>query len=168
VSAEEAKQSLYAMANADYNFQEVADAIGPILGQLALVSLAAKGAAADLASVTGARGLIEDRATRSATDPYIIQRRAGNEYEKEALRRAALGKSQLTLETEIAKVRNDALKEGITLTEQQINTIAKANIAGDAARSAEGKKPKKERDNDYERLTKRINESVAAMQAENA
>lgn len=106
---------------------------------------------------------------RSAKDdilPIDINAIAAEAYEKEALRRAALGKSQLTLETEIAKVRNDALKEGITLTEQQIETIAKANIAGDAARSAEARKPKAERDNDYERLTKSIADRTAAILAE--
>lgn len=109
---------------------------------------------------------------RSAKDDEVkidLNGIAAGTYEKEALRRAALGKSQLTLETEIGKVRNDALKEGITLTEQQIATIAKANIAGNESRSGEGKKPKKEKkekDSDYERLTKSITDRTAAMVAE--
>lgn len=72
--AEDAKQSLFAMANADYNFQEVADAIGTILDRLTMVFIAARCAAADLAAVTGARSVIEDRSTRSAKDPYIAAR----------------------------------------------------------------------------------------------
>lgn len=92
----------------------------------------------------------------------------GDTWEKEQLRRASLGKQQLALENEIAKVRKEADDAGVKRTEDQIRRIAEANLAGNAARTAEGKKPKKERDDEYERLTKRINESVAAMQAENA
>lgn len=89
----------------------------------------------------------------------------GDAWEKEQLRRASLGKQQLALENEIAKVRKEADDAGIKRTEDQIRRIAEANLAGNASRSKEGKKPK---DDEYERLTKRINESVAAMQAENA
>lgn len=92
----------------------------------------------------------------------------GDTWEKEQLRRASLGKQQLALENEIAKVRKEADDAGVKRTEDQIKRIAEANLAGNAARSAEGRKPKKERDDEYERLTKRINESIAAMQAENA
>ena len=172
VSAGEAKESLFRMANSDYNFQEVADAISPILDKLALVTQGARDAANALAVVSGMNALEEGRASRSSKDPYIQQRIAGNEYEKEALRRAALGKSQLSLENEIAKVRNDALKEGITLTEKQIETIAKANIAGDAARSAEGKKPKKEKapakteDDYFFQITQQVKDRTAALAEE--
>lgn len=145
VSAEDAKQSLFNMANADYNFQEVADAIGPILDRLALVSKAAREAAGELAAVTGARALIEDRSTRSAKDPYIMQREAANEYEREQMRLAALNKKEHALEMERKKVRDAATRDGIALTEKQIDAIARANVAAQESRTAEGKKPKKEK-----------------------
>lgn len=169
VSAEDAKQSLFAMANADYNFQEVADAIGPILDRLAMVSSAARGAAADLAAVSGARAVIEDRSTRSAKDPYIMQREAANEYERDQLRLAALSKKEHTLEMERQKVRNAATKDGIALTEQQIDAIARANVAAQESRTAEGKKPKKEKKTPAEKFDTTVqdaNDRTAALVAE--
>ena len=172
VSAEDAKQSLFAMANADYNFQEVADAIGPILDRLAMVSSAARGAAADLAAVSGARAVIEDRSTRSAKDPYIMQREAANEYERDQLRLAALSKKEHTLEMERQKVRNAATKDGIALTEQQIDAIARANVAAQESRTSEGKKPKKEKavqkstDQKIDSDIQAVKDRTSALQAE--
>ncbi|WP_024898775.1 tape measure protein [Brucella rhizosphaerae] len=171
VSAEEAKQSLFAMANADYNFQEVADAIGPILDRLAMVSTAARSAAADLAAVTGARAVIEDRSTRSAKDPYIMQREAANEYERDQMRLAALSKKEHALEMERKKVRDAATKDGIALTEQQIDAIARANVAAQESRTAEGKKPKKERqkktpEDKFNNDVRETNDRTAALVAE--
>ncbi|WP_312469362.1 tape measure protein [Brucella sp.] len=170
VSAEEAKQSLFAMANADYNFQEVADAIGPILDRLAMVSKAAKQAAADLASATSyPRGPDENKEARSAKDPYIMQREAANEYERDQLRLAALSKKEHTLEMERQKVRNAATKDGIALTEQQIDAIARANVAAQESRTAEGKKPKKEKKTPAEKFDTTVqdaNDRTAALVAE--
>ncbi|QWK79089.1 tape measure protein [Ochrobactrum sp. BTU1] len=169
VSAEDAKQSLFAMANADYNFQEVADAIGPILDRLAMVSTAARGAAADLAAVTGARTVIEDRSTRSAKDPYIMQRQAANEYERDQLRLAALSKKEHALEMERKKVRDAATRDGIALEEDAINRIAKANLAAQESRTAEGKKPKKEKKTPAEKFDTTVqdaNDRTAALVAE--
>ncbi|MGP2493507.1 phage tail tape measure protein [Mesorhizobium sp. PUT5] len=90
------------------------------------------------------------RSMKEQTDAFI----------KEAQRRAALTKEQLALETEIAKVRNDALKEGVNLTEKQIEAIARANIEGEKARNTTAK------ESDYQRLTKRIQEATAAQVAQ--
>lgn len=84
-------------------------------------------------------------------------------------KRASLTKDQLALETEATRLRNEAVKDGIHLTEQQIQAQARINIAGNESRSGEGKKPKKEKkekDSDYERLTKSITDRTAAMIAE--
>lgn len=84
-------------------------------------------------------------------------------------KRAALTKNQLAVETEATRLRNEAVKEGIHLTEQQIQAQAKANVAANERRSSEGKKPKKEkkeRENEYARLTKSIADRTAVMVAE--
>lgn len=170
VSAEEAKQSLFAMANADYNFQEVADAIGPILDRLAMVSKAAKQAASDLASATSyPRGPDENKEARSAKDPYIMQREAANEYERDQLRLAALSKKEHALEMERKKVRDAATKDGIALTEKQIDAIARANVAAQESRTAESKKPKKEKKTPAEKFDTTVqdaNDRTAALVAE--
>lgn len=173
VSAEEAKQSLFAMANADYNFQEVADAIGPILDRLAMVSKAAKQAKEDLASATSyPRGPDENKEARSAKDPYIKQREAANEYERDQMRLAALSKKEHALEMERQKVRNAATKDGIALTEKQIDAIARANVAAQESRTAEGKKPKKEKavqkstDQKIDSDIQAVKDRTSALQAE--
>lgn len=137
VAAEDARQSLFRMANADYNFQEVADAIAPVLAQLALISAGAKQARADLASVGGPE-ITEDRDSRVQKDPYFQSREAGNAFLKDAQRRNSLSKEQLALETEIARVRKD-MPSGASLTDAQIKALAEANIAADKSRSGSGK-----------------------------
>lgn len=169
VSAEDAKQSLFGMANADYNFQEVADAIGPILDRLALISQGARDAASDLAKLTGDGGPSFRELDDKSMSSYRDMKAAGDAFIKEADRRNSLTKGQLALETEIAAVRKKAGEEGVILTEKQIALLAQSNIAADASRSAEGKKPKKEkkeRDNDYEREIQSITERTAAIVTE--
>lgn len=171
--AEEAKDELFALANANPNFQTLADQMQPLLDTLALVAQGARDAKAELAAVSGMEGAgVSATAQRSGPGQARRALQARKEesrlWEAEQTRRAKLGKDQLALENEIARVKKQAADDGIRVTEDQIKRIAEANLAGNAARSAEGKKPKKEREDEYERLTKRINESVAAMQAENA
>jgi len=166
ISAEDAERAIYKLANSNPNFQAVANSFSPLLTTL-WKAIAAVDLLQGKMDAMASAGNIEDRATRSSLDPYIQERKAANEYEANALRRAKLGKDQLALENEIARVRKQAESDGAKLTEDQIKRIAEANIAGNAARSGEGKKPKKERDDDYERLTKRIREATDAMRAEN-
>ena len=92
----------------------------------------------------------EAKATSSANDPYIVQRKKENEaaadFEKKATRRAGLTKTQLELETKLADVRKRLQSEGVTKPdEDMVRRIADAELAGEKARSAEGKKPKKEK-----------------------
>lgn len=76
---------------------------------------------------------------------YREMKDAGDKFLADAQRRNALTKEQLELETEIAKVKKDAEKAGVVLSEKQIKEQAQSNIAADSRRSAEGKKPKKEK-----------------------
>lgn len=161
------RNELFALANANPNFQRLADQMSPLLATLALVAQGFRDARAErdaLAIVpeTGLRRRQDDR-------QYIADREAAAQFEKEQMRRAQLGKDQLALENEIARVRKQALDDGVKLTEQQITRIAEANLAGNASRSGEGKKPKKEakeRADEYERLAQRISDSTAAMISE--
>ncbi len=172
ISAKDAKNDLFALANLNPNFQAVANAFQPVLDRLDLVMQGARNARAELAALTNAQtGGVAGTASRGgrvrARQALLASREEARSYEENALRRAKLGKDQLALENEIARVRKQAESDGAKLTEDQIKRIAEANIAGNAARSGEGKKPKKERDDDYERLTKRIREAADAMRAEN-
>ncbi|WP_176026428.1 tape measure protein [Brucella intermedia] len=89
----------------------------------------------------------EAKSTRSANDPFIIQRKKENEaaadFEKNATRRAGLTKTQLELETKLADVRKRLQAEGVTTPDEaMVKRIADAELAGEKARSKEGKKPK--------------------------
>lgn len=170
VSATEAKDAIFDMAKTDYNFEEAANQFKPVLDTLALISAAAKQAKADMASLSGVN-VTEGRDERSSKDPYIQAREAGNAYLKEAQRRNSLTKEQLSLETEIARIKKEAEKSGIELTEKQIKAQAEANLAADARRTAEGKKPKKERkkkspEDNFGEDVQNITDRTAALVAE--
>lgn len=168
ITADELAAALDGITRANPVWENFTSSIEGFIGKLNEAVKASRLLKAELADTKTAGG-------RSAKDDAVkvdINAIAAETYEKEALRRAALGKSQLSLENEIAKVRNDALKEGITLTEKQIETIAKANVAGDAARSAEGKKPKKEKapakteDDYFFQITQQVKDRTAALAEE--
>ncbi|WP_024588154.1 tape measure domain-containing protein [Aliihoeflea sp. 2WW] len=165
-AAKEVELALFALANANPRFQTVADRVGvltaSLIEALAVANLLDERLAQSGLQETGLRRRQED-------GQYRIDREAAAQFEKEQLRRAQLGKDQLALENEIARVRKQALDDGVKLTEQQIARIAEANLAGNASRSDEGKKPKKEakeRADEYERLAQRISDSTAAMISE--
>lgn len=171
--AEEAKNELFALANANPNFQTLANQLQPLLDTLALVAQGAREAKAELAAVSGMEGAgVSATAQRSGPGQARRALQARKEesrlWEAEQTRRAKLGKDQLALENEIARVKKQAADDGIRVTDDQIRRIAEANLAGNAARSAEGKKPKKERDDEYQRLTKSILERTEALKAETA
>ncbi|MFS2324611.1 tape measure protein [Brucella sp. H1_1004] len=119
----------------------------------------------------------ENKASRATADPYILQRKAENEaaaeYERNALRKAQLGKDQFALENKIAEVRKRSESDNAKLTEDQIKRIAEAELAGDRSRTAESKKPKKEKktpddkfDGDLQSITDRTSALIAETEAQ--
>lgn len=169
--AEEAKDELFALANSNPNFEALAAQLAPLLDQLALVAQGAREVAAELAVIGGATSggpTFSRGGAGNARRSLEAVREEGRQYEAKQLRRATLGKEQLALENEIARVKKQSLDDGAKLTDDQIKRIAQANLAGNATRSAEGKKPKKERADEYQRLTEQIKERTVALQAETA
>lgn len=170
-AAEQALRDLLTFANANPDFAGLADRLNPLIARLDLVIQRTREA---MAAVTNTSGVSAKEI--EAYKQYGSSRVAGRAVEessaayiREAERRAALGKDQLALENEIARVREKSLKDGEMLTEAQIKRIAQINLEGEKGRTAEGKKPKQERDaKAYQNLTQRINESITAIQAENA
>lgn len=168
--ADDAKKRVEAFEDINLNpvALDIAAQIGVMIDSFAKLAAAAVEADEVLGRFSGG-GANFDRGGRVRARQALEARKEESRlWEAEQTRRSKLGKDQLALENEIARVKKQAADDGIRVTDDQIKRIAEANLAGNAARSAEGKKPKKERDDEYERLTKRINESVAAMQAENA
>ncbi|MCJ9672913.1 MULTISPECIES: tape measure protein [unclassified Neorhizobium] len=143
IAAEDARQSLYRMANADYNFKEVADSIGPVLETLAKISAEAKQARNELAVMSGS-ALSDDQI--AGYKQYAKSRQQGEEmlrlgkaYADEAQRHNGLSKEQLATEKEIAAIRKDLLEKGGVLTEAQIKALAASNVAADEGRSKSGR-----------------------------
>ncbi|MVA71479.1 tape measure protein [Agrobacterium vitis] len=144
VSADDARQSLAKMATADYNFQQIADALSPLLSKLANISTAAKQTASDLAAVQAGQvmspeevaGYKQYAASRSQGEKML---ELGKAYSDEALRQNTLSKEQLAIEKEIAKIKADLAKKGGFLPDDQIKTLATANVKADEKRSKEGK-----------------------------
>ena len=169
ISAEDAKSAIFEMARADYNFEEAANQFQPVLDMLAKVIAGSQQARAEFAALSGMSAMKEGRSERSALDPYIKARSAGNDYIKDAQRRNTLTKDQLALENEIAAIRKKSVEDGFILTDQQIKAQAQANLAADARRSAEGKKPRKERktpEQDFSEDLQSITDRTAALIAE--
>src|SRR5699024_8084877 len=66
-------------------------------------------------------------------------------------------------------VKKQAADDGVRVTDDQIKRIAEANLAGNAARSAEGKQakaPKKTGDDRFDHLTQQVQDRIAAMRIE--
>ncbi len=175
-SAEDAVRAINGLsqANPDMSqfFAKMAQAI-TVLGNVRSVATAALQTMREAYPL----GPDENKASRATADPYILQRKAENEaaaeYERNALRKAQLGKDQFALENKIAEVRKRSESENAKLTEDQIKRIAEAELAGDRSRTAEGKKPKKEKktpddkfDGDIQSITDRTSALIAETEAQ--
>lgn len=170
VSADEARQSLAKLATADYNFQQIADALNPVLKTLGTISSAAKQTAADLAAVQA--GAVISPEQVAAYKQYYAARQQGEEmvklgkaYADEAQRQNSLSKEQLAIEKEIAKIKADLAKTGGTLPDAQIKSLATANVKADEARS-KSDKPKavpKTADSRFETDIQAVKDRTAAL-----
>lgn len=165
-TAEEVKQSLYGLANANPQFQRLADQLSPLLEKLGIVIATVDELNSKLNSI-GSGPSFRDL-ENSSMEAYRTMKQQADEYIREANRRAGLTRDQLAMETEIGRIRTDALKEGVTLTEKQIEAIAKANIEGDKARSASGRRGRRGGASEYDQLTRSIERNIAVMKAEAA
>lgn len=153
-SAEKTGQALYALANADPNFQAVADSFSPLLEALSKAI-----AATDILRSRLGSGLPSPRAAEdSSMAAYSKMKADAEKFIAETRRRNSLTKGELALEKEIANVRNDALKDGIFLTDKQLENIAAANLAAEKGRSAAEKA-----DNQAIRRSERIAEIMKSI-----
>ena len=161
-SAEQTKQALYALANSNPDFQAVADEFAPVLDAITK-AIAATGILkkqfADLGVGPSFRQTENDSMTA-----YRDMQAAADKFLADAKKRNALSKDELALENEIAKVKAEAEKSGIVLSEKRIAALAAENLAAEKRRSSEGKK---ERETNYGRLTKQIEQATAAQLVEN-
>jgi len=139
VSAKDASERLYALANGNANFQRLADQLSPLLSALANAIAATKSLKSELATAQPPSFRASENASMAAYDKMVA---AGQQFLKDSERRAGLTKNELALEKEIAEVRKEALAAGVTLTNSQVKDLAGKRVAGDASRAAEGKAPK--------------------------
>ncbi|OWJ81077.1 phage tail protein [Haematobacter missouriensis] len=114
----------------------------------------------------GIRALPEDRAGRFTASDDRQAIRQGQAYVAEAQRRNALSKQALALEDEIAKVRKQSLADGVTLTEQQVKSIAAGNLAAREGRSGSGGSKSDKGPSEYAQEVKRVRDEIAALNRE--
>lgn len=166
VTAKEATNAISAMATADYDFQVAADKLLPLID-----ALGDAGAAADLLRAKLAIAETPGPSFRSTESQsmaaYEAMQATNKAFIDAAERRNSLTKDQLALETEIANVRKDADAVGAVLTEGQIKALAQANLASEARRSAEGRKPSSRRD-EFEREVAQMRARTTALVEETA
>nr|WP_282188630.1 tape measure protein [Brucella tritici] len=147
IGAGDAVNAINALSNANPSIAGFLDTMAQAIATLGNVREAAIVARKAMAAAYPVGVPDEAKATSSANDPYIVQRKKENaaaaDFEKNATRRAGLTKTQLALETKLADVRKRLQAEGVTTPDEaMVKRIADAELAGEKARSKEGKKPK--------------------------
>jgi len=147
IGAGDAINAINALSNANPSIAGFLDTMAQAIATLGNVREAAIAARKAMAAAYPVGVPDEAKATSSANDPFIIQRKKENaaaaDFEKNATRRAGLTKDQLALETKLADVRKRLQAEGVTTPDEaMVKRIADAELAGEKARSKEGKKPK--------------------------
>lgn len=164
IDAAELSQALKALAGASPGgLGELLDAL---ITDLNASIAAAKDLKAELASVAPPSFRASENASMAA---YGKMLESGRAFVAEAERRAGLSKEQLALEKEIAEVRKEAAASGVTLTDRQVKDLAQTRIAGDAARSQEGKAPKAIKasaDSRFDQDLQYVRDRTAALLAE--
>lgn len=170
-SAEETRNALWRLANANPDFRAVANAFDPLLTKIREAIGAIDVLDARLKQMNSSGPSFRELEDKSM-EAYREMKKVGDDFIKDAQRRNSLTKDQLALENEIAKVRKDAEKAGAVLTDGQIKELAQANLAADKRRSEEGKKPKKEKavkkstDQMIDSDIQAVRDRIAAMQLE--
>jgi tape measure domain-containing protein len=138
-SAEDAYNELEAIADAVPDSAGFIARLGPIIAALITLSSVAKQAAADVAAAAQGSVVSDSTAGRRGQDVADIEADTKRKaYIAEQERVNSLTKEQLSLETELASVRKDALASGVTLTDAQAAALAQANLAAEAARRSGG------------------------------
>lgn len=166
VGAKEASERLYALANGNPNFQRLADQMAPLLETLANAIAATKSLKSELSGVAAPSFREAENASMSSYDKMAT---AGQQFVADATKRANLTKDQLALEKEIAEVRKEAAAVGVTLSDTQVSSLAQTRLAGDAARTAEGKAPKAIKataDSRFDQDLQYVRDRTAALVAE--
>jgi hypothetical protein len=120
----------------------------------------------ELASVAAPSFRSSENASIAAYDKMVA---AGEQFVADATKRANLTKDQLALEKEIAEVRKEAAAAGVTLSDKQVSSLAQTRLAGDAARTSEGKAPKALKataDSRFDQDLQYVRDRTAALVAE--
>ncbi|NVM41947.1 tape measure protein [Ochrobactrum intermedium] len=170
-SAEDTRNALWRLANANPDFKAVANAFDPLLTKIREAIGAIDVLDARLKQMNSSGPSFRELEDKSM-EAYREMKKVGDDFIKDAQKRNSLTKDQLALENEIAKVRKDAEKAGAVLTDGQIKELAQANLAADKRRSDEGKKPKKEKavkkstDQMIDSDIQAVRDRIAAMQLE--
>lgn len=170
VSAEDAAKAIFAMANADYNFQIAADKLAPLLDALGLAISQVDNLRSKIAATSGTGPSWAD-SERASMSALADMQAANQSFIDSQTKQNALSKEQLAIETEIAKVKKEAVAAGAVLTDKQIRDLATANVTANERRSKEGKKtpaPKKTADDRFDNLTQGIYDRIDAMKLEQA
>ncbi|WP_374833891.1 tape measure protein [Paenochrobactrum pullorum] len=169
--ADDARTALATLGS--LSFSTTLIGLDSLIGKVSVLYQEAEKASGAMARAAGQGSSSFSRGGRTrARQTMIEERELNSEYVSSAKQRAALGKAQYDLEAKIAQVRAQSIKDGRKLTEAQIKEIAAAQLAGDAARSAEGKKPKKEKapkkteDDYFFQITQQVKDRTAALAEE--
>lgn len=160
-TAEQTKQALFGLANANPAFQKLANQMAPLLDALAKAIAATGTLKEQLGTLRPPSFRESENASMAAYDKMVA---AGAQFVRDAERRSALSKDHLALEKQIADVRARAAKDGVTLTDKQAESVAKMELAAEQRRSQAG--PGSKSPDAYEQQIASIKKSTEALELE--
>ena len=108
-------------------------------------------------------GGLDDRIKQNQEDT-----KAAKEVFDKMNRRNGMSASQIELDNEIDSIKKQLGVHASAIGDETITKQAKANIAARHRQADERKKPKKEKQNEYERLTQSMNDRIEVIKSETA
>ncbi|MDF3606341.1 tape measure protein [Paracoccus sp. DMF-8] len=143
-SADETREAIQAIGDANPNFSGVISRIMGVIGVLGVLRSEASAAAAAIAGVggSGGRAAAADKkmeAEQRSLDALEAQTKANKDFTASEDARNSATAAALKLDREMADVRKRAAELGARFSDDQIRAFAEANMAADARRAAEGR-----------------------------
>lgn len=161
------EQALYALANSNPRFQNLADSLSPLLAALSNAIAATDLLQQKQAALAGgmspaAIGAYRQYGRSRAEGEEML--RLGKAFADEAQRQNSLSKEQLAVEREIARIRKELAKDGGFLPDSDIEALARDNIRADSRRSSSGgSRTPKTADNRFDEDLQNIRDRTAAL-----
>ena len=171
IGANEAKERLAALANANPGLVALANALNPLIDRLATAATAATRLKQQLASLSApaTENLIPPDEMANATSRAGLQdaQRIGAAIVRDLQRTNSLSQTQLDLESKIAEIRKQVEASGGVINEQTATRLAREALAADERRKKENEsgstRQRRTTDDAFNREIQQVRDRTAAL-----